>query len=568
MFGGDTSWGIGTYTPVSENYRNSSSYRATVATADGTYQRAPNSCWYAMGTALVTNVEASRITVTWSMTQGLWNTARLAGQVVSFCDSGKLYHGTMATGSTDTQGIISNLPSEYVPNLQPGDPLPYMIRPRAPRAILPGPIEVSTDGTAIHIQGNPSDAGFLVPEPATHLLYIGRRGENPQLPCDMESDATVAKQWIFAVEAISFQASSNQSPLFSLRSEVLTTDQAQWRQTTPWLAVGVLHVATSHIMTGVQYNWPYPADQEGRVWMVVPEHHPVDPYPSVDTLSVFLVRATSITGTPSSATVDGIIMTDGDRILTFGGGGGARIQEWSETSHAYHNLVQSLPANVLVLEEVGNRAWWTGDGIHLTPYVILMQKAHPVGRTTASLRATRDWSVPSSHAVVVLTRRSDGLYPGTPSAVTSNLGNISPTGWTWTYPLSTSDGTDRFHGPSATDGLLGLPRSLNASRDVDYACIRRRLGNRPLTDPRPPEYLRLNLDMGTAVVLKGFAWAVVMDGSYPTLTLHGSNDSRFAVDQVVEFGPRTAMGTYSRNEHHLAYGELMWQLCVDIPGST
>lgn len=56
LFGGDPSWGIGTYVPVSASYRNSASYRSTVATADGTYQRAPVSCWYAMGEATVNSI--------------------------------------------------------------------------------------------------------------------------------------------------------------------------------------------------------------------------------------------------------------------------------------------------------------------------------------------------------------------------------------------------------------------------------------------------------------------------------------------------------------------------------
>ena len=75
--------------------------------------------------------------------------------------------------------------------------------------------------------------------------------------------------------------------------------------------------------------------------------------------------------------------------------------------------------------------------------------------------------------------------------------------------------------------------------------------------------------MGGPVVLRAFAWAMVMDGTYPTLTLHGSNDPAFFVDQTVTIpqDARVAAGAYSRNEHQLTHGTLLCQLCVNSPGS-
>lgn len=85
LFGGDPSWGIGTYAPVSEHYHDSPAYRATVATDDSNYQRAATSCWYAMGQGVVRSLTVdattgvARLTMAWSIADGLWTSVRVPG---------------------------------------------------------------------------------------------------------------------------------------------------------------------------------------------------------------------------------------------------------------------------------------------------------------------------------------------------------------------------------------------------------------------------------------------------------------------------------------------------------
>ena len=40
--------------------------------------------------------------------------------------------------------------------------------------------------------------------------------------------------------------------------------------------------------------------------------------------------------------------------------------------------------------------------------------------------------------------------------------------------------------------------------------------------------------MGTEVMLRALAWAMVMDGMHPTITLHGRNDPAFYSDYTAD----------------------------------
>ena len=572
LFGGDPSWGIGTYTPMSEYYRNSTSYRATVATADGTNQRAPVACWYAMGRATLNGVANANMTerllrFTWRVSTGLWTTLRVPGQCFSFCDAGTLYHGILTSASTVVEAVV-RMPPTYQPTLEIGDTVPYMVRQRPPRIVIPGPVEVSADGGTIALQADPNDPAFVPPAPSAHLLYIGRRGDHPTQLAAMESDPIQARDSIFSVEAVSFRPTTDQEPLYSLQSSMLQSQSQLWAQLTFWLAVGCISVPVGRIVTGLHYQWPYPKDQNGTVWMLVPQHA-ATPVPSCPA-AVYLVRAVA-DAMPTGPLVDGLILRHGDRIFVPSEGS---ICEWSEVLKTYRIIIRTLPSLLLCIAEAGGQqhggtAWWSPDGLTIVPYQATIIASHRRGRSDGSVTIQRNWETPGSHAFVVITRRSDGLYAASLASIQSNMG-FNPTGWTWQYPPNVADGTDRFDGASATDGLLGLPRSLNAVRDVDYACVRRRLGSRPTSDSRPPEYIRINVDMGGKVVLKGFAWAVVTDKSYPTLTVHGSNSDAFLSDSEVDIpsAERRVMEQHSENTHHLRNGTLLWQLCMDKPGSA
>ena len=141
----------------------------------------------------------------------------------------------------------------------PGDVFAYMVRQRAPRNIIMGPMQILPDGQTVAVQGNPNLSGFRAPEPGVHLLYLGRRSDHPLRICAMETDAEAAKEFIFAVEEVSFQPYDQTTPMYSLQSELLSQSSgSSWSQITPWILAGLVPVPPSSIVSGLQYEWPYP----------------------------------------------------------------------------------------------------------------------------------------------------------------------------------------------------------------------------------------------------------------------------------------------------------------------
>ena len=75
----------------------------------------------------------------------------------------------------------------------------------------------------------------------------------------METDAEAAREFIFAVEEVSFQPYDETTPMYSLQSELLSqTSGSSWSQITQWILGGLLTVPANSIVSGMQYNWPYP----------------------------------------------------------------------------------------------------------------------------------------------------------------------------------------------------------------------------------------------------------------------------------------------------------------------
>jgi hypothetical protein len=80
---------------------------------------------------------------------------------------------------------------------------------------------------------------------------------------------------------------------------------------------------------------------------------------------------------------------------------------------------------------------------------------------------------------------------------------------------------------------------------TDYAFLRRRMAPRLVSDARPPEYVRVNLDIGKGVSVLAVAWAMVTDGMHPTITLHGSNNASFFLDLNVNITLANLSGSLS-----------------------
>jgi hypothetical protein len=114
LFGGDF-LSIGTYRTQNAEYEGSIAYRATVASADAMYRRAPLSCWYAMGSAVVRSITAGSVPadphtlrLAWNLTDGLWSSARIPGQCATLCARDVLIHATTCAGSTQKEAILAS----------------------------------------------------------------------------------------------------------------------------------------------------------------------------------------------------------------------------------------------------------------------------------------------------------------------------------------------------------------------------------------------------------------------------------------------------------------------------
>ena len=565
LFGGDPSWGIGSYTPDNDDYRHSMSFRTTVVTEDGMYQRAPVACWYAMssGTVIaVTTTVPNRWTMRlgWSVSDGLWNTIRVPGQYLTFVESGRLHHAALTSATTQQEAVVTWESSE-VPDLNSADMLTYMLRQRPPRAVIPGPIVVGDDRWTIHVEGNPEAMGFVPPEPGAHLLYVGKRGEHPLNICALDTDPVNARDWIFAVEAVSYNPDAFADGNYSLKGTPQSTAVTTWHQVTPWLAFGCVTLSVSVIPTGLSYQWPYASDEPGTVWLLAPREAGASPLGVNPPAAVWFVRAAVTSEVLYPAP------TEGDRIALLDVGTNLPTGITEYIAGGWTMPPTPIPPDTLLVTETGHVAWWCTASAGPKAYRVVVMNTHEQGASNGNVRGFTDTGDAVDHAFILFTRRVDGLYAAIPRAITSNLSNTNPSGWTWTYPLSLADGTDRFVATAFTDGLLGIPQRGSAS--IDYAGIRRRMGPRLMTDPRPPEYLRVNVDMGGPVVMRAFAWAAVTDGAHPTLTVHGSNDPAFYVDQVVDIAGRIPWPGYSQNQHNLANGaECLWWMTFDTPGSA
>jgi hypothetical protein len=112
------------------------------------------------------------------------------------------------------------------------------------------------------------DQVFVRPEAGAHLLYFGRRGPHPQRSCLVDDDPSRAAGCIFAIEDVATVAAT--AATFALQSTPVSASATAWLQLTPWMALGSFAFATPTLPTGVWYDWPYPAEQDGTVWVAVP----------------------------------------------------------------------------------------------------------------------------------------------------------------------------------------------------------------------------------------------------------------------------------------------------------
>lgn len=470
LFGGDE-WTIGTYTAVDDHYRRSDVYSRTVTVwreqtnAASVYQRDPTACWYAMDTATVAETyQHGLLRLQWSVSEALWNTARVPGQTMTVVLHGLPVHATVLPSSTPTLAVV-RLPSslatvvtDAVARLAVGDALPYMLRARPPTTTLLGPV-VRTGPNTVRLQA-PANA---VPTQYQGLLYLGGRSDrHPLYPCQLQTPA-VARASIYGVVSVATVS----GPVTALRSTTCTIADETWAQLTQHLAVGALTLQRSAALTGYTFTWPYPVDQNGEGWLIVPVDPSNAPPVALPLDAVWFVRGAGVgpfvDGVPDP-TVDGVALVDGDRVLRLDNNGDpVELLEWDAAALAFQPT--PLPSDqtlLLVVERDNGRCWLRpaaagplGPSIAYR-YVVASRAEWDV----ASASSVRDVDLTATasgtqvtHAFVLLVRASNGLYAPTPDAAACNLYTY-PSGWT--FPVVTADGTDRLNLAGLSGGLIVL----------------------------------------------------------------------------------------------------------------
>lgn len=394
-----------------DHYRRSEAYSRTISTRReqtnaALYQRDPLACWYAAGTATVQSPppQTSTLTLACAVKDNLWNTVRVPGQILTFVAQGQLVHAPLLPVSTQTT-LVLQLPSPVV--LANGSALPYMIRAKAPRTTLLGPV-VQTGPNTVVVQAHPGS----VPMPHASLVYLGGRSSHPVHTCAMQSP-TVARNHVYAVLSV-----TPLGPTMALRSVPLADPTVQLEQVTPHLAVGSIRLSTPAALTGLVYEWPYPVDQTGDVWLLTPTQNsgPIGP-----PQNVWVVRAAG--PIDAAPVVDGVSLVNGDRVLELGTGDGMPIAVHEWDAPVFRSIPFPSADPFLVIVDGGathsRKAWCRDIDGPFRGYTVTARAPHPVPAGSGVVDVALDSSLSTpplvSHALVLLVRSSDGLYAPQPS---------------------------------------------------------------------------------------------------------------------------------------------------------
>lgn len=199
---------------------------------------------------------------------------------------------------------------------------------------------------------------------------------------------------------------------------------------TPWMAACSLPLTETCIVAGVSYNWPYPPDQLGTVWLFVSKSVPGGQPGPPD--NVYLVRAAKVLASALGGTIDGVTLRSGDRVVSLDANAQPQnIYTWDGTDFI-DPLV--IPDRTLVVIEdsngvdFGNHAWWmTAQSAAPNVYATVCRDPHVVGNADGALGlSTNAYRGATDHVFMLLTRRPDGMYAARPAAVSSNVTTPDP----------------------------------------------------------------------------------------------------------------------------------------------
>ena len=262
LFGGDE-WCLSAYTPpTGSQYGRSETYSRTMTgwternRAYVGMQYEPLACWYAAGTVVVQEVGTTVTLLQWDLSPALWNTVRLPNQCVSLAHRGVLVYASPVVAYTTR--IQLALETAKLPESlrRAGEVATFTLRPRAPSAVVAGPV-LRVGPRTVLMQG--ANLPTLIPVPYKALLHLGGHEastRNPLLVAAHDAPA-VARTNVYGIETVVVDEEvGSGGDSLALRSLPMPITTQTWYQLTPHLALGVLAFTQPGVPTGWAYQWP------------------------------------------------------------------------------------------------------------------------------------------------------------------------------------------------------------------------------------------------------------------------------------------------------------------------
>lgn len=206
-------------------------------------------------------------------------------------------------------------------------------------------------------------------------------------------------------------------PRYALLSKELTVDGGgAWARLSEYETIGSLPLMEPAVVTGLVYRWPYPADQAGTVWVLVPDP-PRLPPSAVVPRHLFFVRAVYLSGpNVPTGTADGVSLANQDRVLELTGASGTPLRTllWSTARARLEEDVADLApiaAEGLLIVVLaggttfGHRGFWhPPGGTAWYPYRVAIEMLHPRTGLNAAVRLS-DAAVASADQAAVRGKR-------------------------------------------------------------------------------------------------------------------------------------------------------------------
>ena len=332
--------------------------------------------------------------------------------------------------------------------------------------------------------------------------------------------------------------------LLSLQNSAIRPEKSLWQKMAENLITGSF-IFDWAILTGLEYTWPFPLDQDGLIWCFTPqEQSQILDLPSIVPKVVCFARYVT-----NSVPTDALpYTTKNEKIYVITE---KKLYIWTGQQGSVHSERPRNP-NVFVVSELDTQAIMFAQETDLegVAWKCIIQKSHQ--RTSQSVSI----AVPSEYvfenlqtaAITLFTRRQDLLYALQVANVTSNF--YTKTDWI----LPADQSSDRFVPGEIANALLGVAPRYDAISPFFLEGKNGYRRPRPITPPfvalwvfdtnkkpKVPMLSELILTSENRFTLKDLFGRFLQTGSFPLLVYMEA--TMFSSSRTPEYKPLKALGT-------------------------